>query len=206
MKAWRPLPESSSQLPSQTFSTRTIWPQTDAQSQLAGPEAPEAVALTEPLKVLDAELFGVRGGSHEAGTPEEDYREPGLAARPKPPYSGGDHSHYRRRASFAFDVIAGVTLLSGLVALAVLTGRLHVRQFLSHVHQAAASLTLSAALGFIIAIAMIGVIVGCVLYRVRTRYRRITPTPHGAASREALWSTGRRASRVQDRAPSGVGS
>ena len=188
MNARRPLPEPSSQWSSQTFSTRTIWPHTDEQWQLVGSEAPEAVAMTAPLKVLDAELFGSRGGSYDAGTLEEDYREPELAARPKPPYSGGDHSHYRRGAWFAFfDVIAGVTLLSGLVAIAVLLGRLHVRQFLSHVHQAAVSVTLSAALGFIIAIAMIGVIVGCVLYRVRTRYRRITPeAPWGSFEGSSL--------------------
>jgi len=144
--------------------------------------------MTEPLKVFDAELSGSRGGSHEAGTPEEDYREPGLAARPKPSYSGGDHSHDRRRAWFAFfDVIASVTLLAGLVALAVLTGRLHVRPFLSYVHQSVESVHMSTVLGFIIAAALIGVVTGCVLYRVRTRYRRIIPdAPWGSFEGRSL--------------------
>jgi N-acetylglucosaminyltransferase len=61
-------------------------PEADAPSQLAGLEAPGTVA------------------------PEENYRDPGSAARPEPPYSGGDRSHYRRGACFAFfRVIAGAT-------------------------------------------------------------------------------------------------
>ena len=137
---------------------------------------------------LGAETFVARRGSHEAGTPEENYPDPGLAARPKPPYSGGDRSDYRRGAWFRFfDVIAGVVLLAELPLLAVLTGQLHVRPFLSYVHQSVGALTLPAFLGFIIAITMTGVVVGCVVYRLRTRYRRITPgVPWGSFEGRSL--------------------
>ena len=78
----------------------SIQPEADALSRLAGLEALGTVA------------------------PEENYRDPGSAARPEPPYSGGDRSHYRRGAWFA--LIAGVALLAGLALLAVLTGQLLV--------------------------------------------------------------------------------
>jgi hypothetical protein len=84
------------------YRTANFQPEADALSQLAGLEAPGTVA------------------------PEENYRDPGSAARPEPPYSGGDRSHYRRGAWFAFfGVIAGVALVAGLaLLLAVLTGQL----------------------------------------------------------------------------------
>lgn len=86
------------------YRTANIQPEADALSQLAGLEAPGTVA------------------------PEENYRDPGSAARAEPRYSGGDRSHYRRGAWFAFSgVIAGVALVAGLTILAVLTGQLMTR-------------------------------------------------------------------------------
>ncbi len=78
MNARRPLSEPSSQRPSRTFSTRTIWPQTDAQSQSAGPEASEAVAMTEPLKVFMRNSLGPHVGAP---------RIPDRGARTGCPYS-----------------------------------------------------------------------------------------------------------------------
>jgi len=163
-------------------------PEAEAPSQLTGLEARGAVAVTKALRVLDAELFVPRRGSHEAGILERDYLDPGLGARPNPPSSGGDRSPYRGGAWFTFfDVIAGVALLAELVLLAILTGPLHARQFLSYVNQSVVSLTLPAVLGFIIAIAMVGIVVGCVLYRLRTRHRRITPdAPWGSFEGSSL--------------------
>ena len=143
------------------YRTPNIQPEAGSLSRLAGLEALGTVA------------------------PEENYRDPGSAARPELPYSGGDRSSYRRGAWFR--LIAGVALLAGLALLAVLTGQLHVRQFLSYVSQSVVSLTMPAVFGLIIAIAMIGVVVGCVLYRVTTRYRRLTPdAPWGSFEESAL--------------------
>ena len=144
-------------------------------SQLEGLRALEAAAVTKPLKPVNGE-FHFPGRDNRQTVPEESYRSLHVEERPQSAYSDGNGAHSRHRVPlWPFDIIAIIALLTEFAILADLTGLLDVQSFFPHATQYAVSLHLSAVLGFIIALAMLIVIIGCALYRIKTRNERILP-------------------------------
>jgi peptidoglycan/xylan/chitin deacetylase (PgdA/CDA1 family)/cellulose synthase/poly-beta-1,6-N-acetylglucosamine synthase-like glycosyltransferase len=175
MNTRRPFPDPSFDHFSQT-PRNPVRREAGAMSQLVGLEALGAMAITRPLREFDAEPLAPHPDPRCADTPDRNYGEPELTIRSELAYAEEDRGDSRPWAWFKiFDVIASVVILAGLAILTMLTGQLHMRLLLSRVTQYLISLHLPAVLGLIIATAMIGIVLGCVLYRIKTRVRRIVP-------------------------------
>ena len=145
--------------------------------QRAGLEALRALAVTTPRKELDAEFVIPGRNRREAGAPEASYLDLGLDSRPEPPHSHQNRGHDRPGTWYTrLSVICSFLVLECLALLAVITNGFHASPpFLSHATQFVVSLQLPTALGLIIAAAIIVVVASCVLYRVSTHNKRITP-------------------------------
>lgn len=76
---------------------------------------------------------------------------------------------------WAFSLIAAVIFGSEIALLVIPAADLHLRSLISQASYSLAAVPLSVVLGVIIAAALVGVITGCVWYRVRTRRQRIIP-------------------------------
>jgi peptidoglycan/xylan/chitin deacetylase (PgdA/CDA1 family)/cellulose synthase/poly-beta-1,6-N-acetylglucosamine synthase-like glycosyltransferase len=93
----------------------------------------------------------------------------------------------RRPPIWLLGLTSVVLIAAALVPWAALVRGSHMGVLLSHVTQFVVSLQLSTVLGVIIAVALIGVVTGCVSYRVRTRHRRIVPAaPWGSFKGRSL--------------------
>jgi peptidoglycan/xylan/chitin deacetylase (PgdA/CDA1 family)/glycosyltransferase involved in cell wall biosynthesis len=129
---------------------------------------PEIMAATKPLDVLDAQIPPLRGRD---GAPHEVVLPPYA-----PSNFGRNTGSHRRQWRFAhYLTLGGIAFLAGAALLAATTAGFSLPASVSRTARFALSLHLSALLGAIIATTMAGVVAGCVLYRVRTRDRRLVP-------------------------------
>jgi cellulose synthase/poly-beta-1,6-N-acetylglucosamine synthase-like glycosyltransferase/peptidoglycan/xylan/chitin deacetylase (PgdA/CDA1 family) len=129
---------------------------------------PELTESANPLDVIDPQIPLPRRGSDV----DQNAAWPPLAPLN---YRRQPQSSRRGRRYGRYLIPGTIAILAGVAVLALAVARVSWRTLFTAAAGYFRSLHLSVLLGVIIATAMAGVVIGCVLYRVRTRPERLVP-------------------------------
>lgn len=144
------------------------------QPQRSSDAWPELMEPANPLNVIDAPVPLPRSGSEmdrkAAGPP---LAPPNYRRHAQPSRRDGRYDRYL--------IPGGIAILAGVALLALTTAGVSWPGLFSGAARYLLSLNLSVLLSVIIATGMAGIVAGCVLYRIRTRGRRLVPA--------ALWGS-----------------